>query len=65
MSSNSQFKHVSGRNGKLESICMKCLLAVGISSSDEELAMKESRHECNRKTGEIAVSASQVSDRPK
>jgi hypothetical protein len=51
MSSSSEFKHVSGRNGKVESICMKCLLAVGISSSDEELAMKESQHECKREIG--------------
>jgi hypothetical protein len=46
MSSNAQFKHVNGSNGKGESICMQCLLAVGIYSSDEELALQESQHEC-------------------
>jgi hypothetical protein len=46
MASNAQFKHVSGSNGKVESICMKCLLAVGIYFSDEELALKESQHQC-------------------
>jgi len=51
MSSSSQFKHVSGRSGKVESICMKCLLAVAISSSDEELAVKESQHECRSEGG--------------
>jgi hypothetical protein len=46
MSSNAQFKHVSGSSGKVESICMSCLLAVGIASSNEEIALKDSQHEC-------------------
>jgi hypothetical protein len=46
MSSSPQFKHVCGRNGRTETICMKCLLAVGIFSSDEELAAKEREHDC-------------------
>ena len=45
-----QFKHVNGRDGKVESICMKCLLAVGICSSDEELTVRESRHVCKGET---------------
>jgi hypothetical protein len=50
MSCSSQFKHVVGRNGT-ESICMKCLLAVGICSSQEELAVKERGHECKSEDG--------------
>jgi hypothetical protein len=46
MSSSPQFKRVNGRDGKIESICMKCLLAVGICSSEEELAAKERAHKC-------------------
>jgi hypothetical protein len=57
MSSSSQFKHVTGRSGKVESICMKCLLAIGIYSSDEELAMKESQHECKSESGPALVEA--------
>jgi hypothetical protein len=53
MSSIHQFKHVNGRDGKVESICMKCLLAVGICSSDEELTARESAHVCD---GESEVS---------
>ena len=30
---------------------MKCLLAIGISSSDEELNMKESQHQCKSEAG--------------
>ena len=46
MSSSPQFKRVNGHSRKVESICMRCLLAIGISSSDEELAEKERQHEC-------------------
>ena len=46
MSSSLQFKRVNGRGEKVESICMRCLLAIGISSSDEELTAKERQHEC-------------------
>jgi hypothetical protein len=52
MSSSPQFKRIVGRTGTTESICMKCLLAVGISSSDDELAMKEGQHACKSETGE-------------
>jgi hypothetical protein len=52
MSSNPEFKRVNGYSRKVESICMKCLLAIGISSSDEELNMKESQHQCKSETGE-------------
>ena len=65
MSSSVQFKHVNGRDGKVESICMKCLLAAGICSSDEELATKERQHHCNERTGEIGPSRFEVADRPK
>ena len=51
MSSSSQFKRVNGHNGKSESICMRCLLAVGISFSDEELAVKERQHKCKSEDG--------------
>jgi hypothetical protein len=51
MSSSLQFKRVVGRTGKTESICMKCLLTVGIFSSDAELAMKEGQHDCKSETG--------------
>jgi hypothetical protein len=48
MSSRPQFKHVSGSSGQIESICMKCLLAVGIESSEDAIAAKEGGHECPR-----------------
>jgi hypothetical protein len=65
MSSSLQFKHVNGRDGKVESICMKCLLAVGICFSDEELATKERQHHCNSKAGETGPSTFEVADKPK
>jgi hypothetical protein len=65
MSSSVQFKHVNGRDGKVESICMKCLLAVGICSSDEELATKERQHHCNASAGEMVPSTFEIADRPK
>jgi hypothetical protein len=46
MSSSIQFKRVNGGSEKVESICMRCLLAIGISASDEELTAKERQHEC-------------------
>lgn len=48
-----KFKHVHGRNGKVESICMNCLLAVAICSSDEELLAKESAHQCPSTAPEV------------
>jgi hypothetical protein len=65
MGTSSHFKHVNGGNGKVESICMKCLLAVGICSSDEELATKERQHDCKSKVGEMVPSVLEVADRPK
>lgn len=53
MSSSPQFKRVIGRSGTIESICMHCLLAVGIFSSDEELAVKERAHECKSAPGKL------------
>jgi hypothetical protein len=41
-----QFKHVEGPGGTLESICMKCLLTAGITSSEAELASAEKKHHC-------------------
>ena len=64
MSSSPQFKHVNGRDGKVESICMNCLLAVGICSSDEELATKERAHHCISKAREIGPARFEVADRP-
>jgi hypothetical protein len=55
MLSSPQFKRVNGHNGKVESICMRCLLAIGISSSDEELAAKESQHECKGEDGKLEL----------
>jgi hypothetical protein len=46
MGTSSHFKHVNGRNGKVESICMNCLLAVGICCSDAELIARERSHDC-------------------
>jgi hypothetical protein len=65
MSSNAQFKHVNGRNGMVESICMKCLLAVGICSSDKELAAKESRHVCKGEAEELKPVEVKLDTRPK
>jgi len=48
-----QFKRVDGREGKVESICMNCLLAVGICCSDEELLARESMHRCNGRAAEV------------
>jgi hypothetical protein len=49
MDAESQFKHVKGPARTFESICMNCLLAVGICSSEEELRAKESRHACGER----------------
>ena len=65
MTAASQFKHINGRDGKVESICMNCLLAVGICSSDEELLAKESMHVCDTKASKIGPRKSQRPDRPK
>ena len=40
MGTQSQFKHVKGPDGTFESICMNCLLAVGICRSEEALVRK-------------------------
>jgi hypothetical protein len=65
MATQRRFKHVNGRNGKVESICMNCLLAVGIFSSDKELLAGESMHHCNREAREIGLHKFQSEDRPK
>jgi hypothetical protein len=46
MGAQSLFKHVKGLGGSFESICMSCLLAVGICHSEEDLAAKENSHRC-------------------
>jgi hypothetical protein len=46
MVAGSQFKHVRGPKGTFESICMTCLLAVGICGSEAELAISEKAHDC-------------------
>ena len=46
MSMEFQFKHVEGPGGTYESICMKCLLTPGITSSKAELASAEKKHDC-------------------
>jgi hypothetical protein len=57
MTDASQFRHSTGRNGKVESICMNCLLAVGICSSAEELLAKESGHACDCQASKIEQEA--------
>ncbi len=46
---------------------MRCLLAAGICSSDEELATKERQHQqhCNARTGEMLPYTFAIADRPK
>ena len=41
MKTQLQFKHVRGPGETFESICMFCLLAVGVCSSEEELTTRE------------------------
>lgn len=60
-----QFKHVNGRNGKVESICMNCLLAVGICCSDKELEAKEGMHNFSGKAEEVGHGAFEVEQRAK
>ena len=43
---NPRFKHVEGPNGTYESICMTCLLAVGVARSQTKLAAREIEHAC-------------------
>jgi hypothetical protein len=47
MSMEFQLKHVEGPSRTFESICMKCLLTAGITSSEAELASTEKKHHCN------------------
>jgi hypothetical protein len=49
MGENYRFKHVKGPARTFESICMNCLLAVGICSSEEGLRAKESQHACGER----------------
>ncbi len=65
MEASPHFKHVNGRNGKMESICMNCLLAVGIFVTDKELLSAESMHRCSDKAGEVVLNEFQSADRPK
>jgi hypothetical protein len=53
MEAKSQFKRVKGPDATFESICMNCLLAVGIRSSEEELQTKENQHDCKGKAKEM------------
>jgi len=41
-----QFKHVQCPDGALETICMKCLLPVGTSLSEQALLTSEAEHTC-------------------
>src|SRR5580700_1760760 len=43
---NPRFKHVEGPHGTYESICMTCLLAVGVARSQTKLAAREIEHAC-------------------
>ncbi len=53
MEVRSQFKHVIGPKSTLESICLTCLLAVGVCSSEEELKTREWRHNCKSGAEEL------------
>ncbi len=46
MGDDPQFKHFRGPDGKFESICMTCLLAVGVCLPEEELVTRELEHDC-------------------
>jgi hypothetical protein len=46
----SQFKRVRGPIKTIESICMKCLLAVGVRPSERELTDLENLHACNKRS---------------
>ena len=69
MSMEFQFKHVEGPGGTVESICMKCLLMAGITSSEGELASMEKKHHCKatgreRNLFEVAVRSRAQTVRP-
>jgi hypothetical protein len=49
MGAESRFKHVRGPCWTFESICMNCLLAVGICSSEEKLSARENQHVCAKR----------------
>jgi len=55
MATESQFKQVKGPDGSFESICMTCLLAVGICPSEEELVTRENEHVCNGGAEQIGL----------
>ncbi len=65
MSSSPQFKREISRSGMIESICMKCLLTVGICSSEEELALKERAHRCKSETGKLGLVGTESSAKSK
>ena len=44
------FKHVRCPDEKWESICMKCLLPVGASLSEQALLISEKKHDCKAKS---------------
>jgi len=50
-----QFKHAKGPNGTLESICMECLLAVGIGPSEDDLLINEIEHNCKVSVDEVGL----------
>ncbi len=52
MGAESQFKHVKSPGGTFESICMTCLLTVGICRSEEDLVAEENEHACKGRSEE-------------
>jgi len=55
MSAEPHFEHVKGPDATFESICMNCLLAVGICSVESELAAREQLHVCTSRPKELAL----------
>ena len=45
---HSQFKRVTGPQGTLKSICMRCLRAVTVCFSADDLSKAEAGHHCHR-----------------
>lgn len=46
-SSAPEFKHRHNREGRWDSICMKCFLTVATSAKEEDLVVAEKAHDCS------------------
>jgi hypothetical protein len=56
MGAESRFTHVKGPKRTFESICMACLLTVGICRSEQDLVAKENEHACKGRSEETGES---------